>query len=157
MAPWNGKERRGVEDPGFMDLTKKDKRKLRRKYRWNLFVDQMFEKRYVLSTIVFTQFILLGLMAYGIVNTNNKANKGVTETRHITEFISEFVQTSAKVGADRNNNVANGLACQTQLLITAPDNRTQPQVDLCVDFFKKAVIPPPTKAQIDALLKSLKG
>jgi hypothetical protein len=164
MMPWEGKERRDPEttsgrvtgDVVSHTITGREERKLRRRYRWNVFLDQLFEKRYILAIITMTQFMLLGLMAYGITNTNNKAATGIAETRGVTEFISQFVQTSSQVGAKRNNNVAQGLDCLTQILVTVPEGRTQKQIDECRGYFRDAIVPPPTKEQIDEFLKALK-
>lgn len=153
---WDGKERRSrVSSYVAGDLTTKEEKKLRRHYRWNAMVDQLFEKRYIISTIVFMQFILLGVGFFGISNTNRQAGHGVAETRKIVNFISQYIQSSAQAGATRNNNVASGLSCLTQVLVTLPENRTQTQIEHCQKLFNDAIVPPPTKAQIDALLKTL--
>lgn len=155
---WDGKERRGPPfDEGHDDetLTPRQRRHLRRVYHWNMVIDQVFEKRYVISTIVFMQFLLLGIGFYGIVNTNHNAAQGVGETRKIVNFISQFVQSSSQAGAKRNNSIAEGLSCEMQVLITPAESRTQPQIDKCIGFFNQAIIPPPTKEQVDALLKQL--
>lgn len=158
MADWNGKERRSrVTGHPAGDLSAREARRLRRSYRLNTLIDEMFEKRYVIGTIIFMQFLLLGVAFYGIVNTNNQAAVGITETKRITEFISQFVQTSSEVGARRNNNIANGLSCTTQILADLPERRTQPQVDACRAFFADAVVPPPTKEQIEQYLSTLRG
>lgn len=150
---WDGKERR--DDPNGEGLPAREVRRRRRSYRFNKVIDQMFERRYVIAAVVFMEFMLLGVGFFGIVNTNDKAADGIGETRRIVDFISQYVETSAERSATRNNNLALGLDCHTQLLAQPAEARTPAMVDDCRAFFKAAVVPTPTRDQIEEVLRRL--
>lgn len=97
---WDGKERRRPRQASGKE---------RRRYRWNLFLDQLVEQRIVIAALGFAVFIILAVQGFAIFNTNDQAGKGIKETRRIAERLESCTIPDGQCYKDLQKSGQGGL------------------------------------------------